>query len=516
MSIDIMSPGESNQPFVYISYARKNADASYSQQNADELRGVLERMTELNIRFWTDNSFEPGIRWKNENDRMVAGCHVLIAFLSKEYCSSKNCWQELEDAKNTSRIIIAYYLDGFSRDDLRQYPKYFELLDPYQQIEGDKLLIGLTKFEQLMRNTRVLACVRQPETPPAPAAPSAPEKSKEIPGQNGSYHTADDNQTDYLRSKEPSAARAAQAQEPPLTAAQRFRLWATLLIAGAYVILTVLLFTVRPFRSMLNIQGKLGGVFLVTFGYIVFVMILSYATEIRRIRRRLNPLPAPVSQKARRAHLIEIYTMPLILQLTLFFTVPLLSQPAEKILSYIQVNQTYPESGHEWWPLAERIYTGQGIMETFIICVFALLFGVILIMKCGTNDEYWDHCTRSMIFSGLLCDLIGGVLVRKWYQLSGDDLLYWVRNTDGFPIGEGDLTLTYQLINGRVFNAPMCYGFLIAALLLPVHAWYFRHMVRKPKASHKPAADEDAATWLALDIGCTVIVFVATLFLFIY
>lgn len=90
-------------PFVFISYARENLEASLM---------CVEQMNAAGISAWRDNNIEIGVDWYEELEKRISGCACVIALVSKEFYESKHCKRELRYADALQKPILPMILDG--------------------------------------------------------------------------------------------------------------------------------------------------------------------------------------------------------------------------------------------------------------------------------------------------------------------------------------------------------------------------------------------------------------------
>lgn len=113
--------GGDGRPYVFISYARKDADIVYP---------LLERLAEQGVSAWFDRTILGGEDWLAELEARLIDCSGVVAFLSPSFVSSKYCAREVHFADALNRPIIPVFI--VPGTDLQRGLRF--LLHPSQQI----------------------------------------------------------------------------------------------------------------------------------------------------------------------------------------------------------------------------------------------------------------------------------------------------------------------------------------------------------------------------------------------
>jgi len=93
---------QGDQPYVFVSYSHADAGAVYLE---------LERLNKLGFNVWYDEGISPGAVWRDELATQIESCGIFLLFLSNNACKSDNCLKELNLALNSSRALLAVYLE---------------------------------------------------------------------------------------------------------------------------------------------------------------------------------------------------------------------------------------------------------------------------------------------------------------------------------------------------------------------------------------------------------------------
>ncbi len=97
-----ITPYKGDQPFIFISYAHKDAKL---------VLPVLARMQADGYRIWMDEGIDPGTEWDEFIAEKLNECSYFIAFLSENYLASSNCKDELNFARDLEKQRLLVYLE---------------------------------------------------------------------------------------------------------------------------------------------------------------------------------------------------------------------------------------------------------------------------------------------------------------------------------------------------------------------------------------------------------------------
>ncbi len=96
---------EQNYPYVFISYAHKDADL---------VLPCVEAMKKCGINLWYDDGIEAGSEWPEYIAQKVVGCEKFVLFISDSYLDSQNCKRELNFAIARKKDILSVFLGDVS------------------------------------------------------------------------------------------------------------------------------------------------------------------------------------------------------------------------------------------------------------------------------------------------------------------------------------------------------------------------------------------------------------------
>lgn len=91
-----------NEPYIFISYAHKDAEV---------VLPIVARLQQDGYRVWYDEGITPGSSWDIYiSEHLDQSCNVL-GFLSKSYVKSQNCRDELALARAKAKAMNLVYID---------------------------------------------------------------------------------------------------------------------------------------------------------------------------------------------------------------------------------------------------------------------------------------------------------------------------------------------------------------------------------------------------------------------
>lgn len=98
---------EGDEPFIFISYARKDKA---------EVLPVIRGFRKRGYRVWFDRGIHGGTNWLDVLDEKVDRCAVFVLFVSRQYVDSDMCKAEVSLAKELKKTIIPIYLEDVELD----------------------------------------------------------------------------------------------------------------------------------------------------------------------------------------------------------------------------------------------------------------------------------------------------------------------------------------------------------------------------------------------------------------
>ena len=90
-----------NEPYIFVSYAHKNAEAVFTEIN---------RWNKQGYNIWYDEGIAPGNEWEDEIAKALENCTLFVVFITPDSIESKNCRDEIYFALDSGLPIIAIHL----------------------------------------------------------------------------------------------------------------------------------------------------------------------------------------------------------------------------------------------------------------------------------------------------------------------------------------------------------------------------------------------------------------------
>ena len=120
-----MEPYEGREPYIFISYARKDKA---------QVLPYLDALSGAGYRVWYDKGIKAGEHWTETLVEKVEACAVFCPLFSEAFNASRFCFEETDYAYRKDKPIVPAYLEELKPDDLR--PLY-RLLGSRQHLRLD-------------------------------------------------------------------------------------------------------------------------------------------------------------------------------------------------------------------------------------------------------------------------------------------------------------------------------------------------------------------------------------------
>lgn len=95
-------PYEGKQPYIFVSYAHKDAAKVYP---------ILEALNNRGFRIWYDDGIAPGSEWPENIAQHLDSCAVTLAFVSENSMASDNCRREITFALSRKKAFLSIMLE---------------------------------------------------------------------------------------------------------------------------------------------------------------------------------------------------------------------------------------------------------------------------------------------------------------------------------------------------------------------------------------------------------------------
>lgn len=127
---------EGNEKYLFISYSHKDRS---------KVMKYLEKLKELNYRFWYDSGLEPGEQFAKKINEKIKGCTELVVFLSDNVFQSTYCKFELLTAYVNGITICPWVIQDKSKP-LSIEPEFQPILSSTHQISLSELDVGVNEY----------------------------------------------------------------------------------------------------------------------------------------------------------------------------------------------------------------------------------------------------------------------------------------------------------------------------------------------------------------------------------
>ena len=91
-----------DEPYVFVSYAHKDAETVYPE---------LMWLHEQGLHIWYDEGVSPGRSWREELAEAIRDCSLFLLFLSRNAIESPNCQNELDFAEQNGSTLLVVHLE---------------------------------------------------------------------------------------------------------------------------------------------------------------------------------------------------------------------------------------------------------------------------------------------------------------------------------------------------------------------------------------------------------------------
>ena len=144
-----MEPYDGQEPYIFISYARKDKE---------RVTPFLDALSGAGYRVWYDKGIKAGEHWTETLVEKVEACAVFCPLFSEAFNASRFCFEETEYAYRKDKPIVPAYLEELKPDDLR--PLY-RLLASRQHLRLDDY--NPAQFAERLEREQAFALCKIPE-----------------------------------------------------------------------------------------------------------------------------------------------------------------------------------------------------------------------------------------------------------------------------------------------------------------------------------------------------------------
>ena len=145
-----MEPYEGTEPYIFMSYARKDWE---------QVKIFLDALSGEGYRFWYDAGIQAGADWLDTLLEKVENCAVFCPLFSEAFKDSRYCLFETAWAyQKTDKTIVSLYLDDLKKDNLGRFYRH---LRKFQELRLHDLTPS--QFLERLARERVFAPCKAPE-----------------------------------------------------------------------------------------------------------------------------------------------------------------------------------------------------------------------------------------------------------------------------------------------------------------------------------------------------------------
>lgn len=133
---------EGNQPYIFVSYAHKDAKT---------VLPILEALESLGFRLWYDAGIEAGSEWPEYIAEHLNNASRVLAFVSKNFVASQNCRREINFAIDLKKDPLVVYLEDFELSlGMRMQLGTLQGMMYYRHESFDSFIDALVKVKELV------------------------------------------------------------------------------------------------------------------------------------------------------------------------------------------------------------------------------------------------------------------------------------------------------------------------------------------------------------------------------
>lgn len=160
---------EGKKPYIFISYAHKDAD---------RVLPILAQLDKEGYRVWYDEGIEPGSEWPENIAQHLNGCAIAVALVSANSMASPNCRREITYALAKKKPFVSVFLE-----ETVMSPGMELQMSAQQCIMKYGYRNEAHFFEKLYSCSDLAPCKREPDPAPAEMPPEEPAPVKDPPKQ---------------------------------------------------------------------------------------------------------------------------------------------------------------------------------------------------------------------------------------------------------------------------------------------------------------------------------------------
>ena len=145
-----MEPYEGTEPYIFMSYARKDWE---------RVKPFLDALSNAGYHFWYDAGISAGERWKKTLLKKINECEIFCPLFSEAFNASLYCFWETAWAYQNDKKIVPLYLKPIEKDSLDQL---YRLLREVQDLCLYQFA-NAAQFAARLKYERIFAPCKAPE-----------------------------------------------------------------------------------------------------------------------------------------------------------------------------------------------------------------------------------------------------------------------------------------------------------------------------------------------------------------
>lgn len=145
-----MEPYEGTEPYIFMSYARKDWE---------RVKPFLDALSNAGYRLWWDKGISAGADWLDTLLEKVEKCAVFCPLFSEAFTNSRYCAEETKWAYRKQKNIVPLHLEEVKQDNM---PRLYQLLQALQDIRLYKYA-DTAEFTERLAREPVFAPCKEPE-----------------------------------------------------------------------------------------------------------------------------------------------------------------------------------------------------------------------------------------------------------------------------------------------------------------------------------------------------------------
>jgi len=132
-----------NSPYIFCSYTHKDKKIVYP---------IIKRLNEEGIRVWYDEGIPLSTDWEEYIMKRLAGCHVVLSFVTPNILNSKMTKKEIRTAMEKQKIFLGVYLEETNLEPALQIIRTLQGLQKYDMSDERFFSKLISEISSLLSN----------------------------------------------------------------------------------------------------------------------------------------------------------------------------------------------------------------------------------------------------------------------------------------------------------------------------------------------------------------------------